>query len=101
MIEVNSWESKANNLSEAVSSKTKFIEVNEQRFAYHSISTGLPIIMLNRFRGTLDTWDPAFLEGLAATFNVITIDYSGQSLFLNCNATPLLASCGLLYIQNQ
>jgi hypothetical protein len=29
--------------------------------------------MLNRFRGNLDTWDPAFLGGLAAAFNVITM----------------------------
>ena len=79
MTEVNR-ESNMNTLSEAVNSKTKFIEVNEQRFAYRSIGTGLPIILLNRFRGTLDTWDPAFLEGLAATFNVITIDYSGIGL---------------------
>jgi pimeloyl-ACP methyl ester carboxylesterase len=28
----------------------------------------------------LDTWDPAFLDGLASTFNVITIDYSGIGL---------------------
>ncbi|MGI0001607.1 MAG: alpha/beta fold hydrolase [Nitrososphaeraceae archaeon] len=76
MTEINR-ESYAKTLSEAVNSKTKFIEVNEQRFAYRSIGTGLPIILLNRFRGTLDTWDPAFLGGLAATFNVITIDYSG------------------------
>ena len=43
-------ESNANTLSEAVNSKTNFIEVNEQRFAYRSIGTGLPIILLNRFR---------------------------------------------------
>jgi pimeloyl-ACP methyl ester carboxylesterase len=80
MTEVNSLKSKANPSSEAVDSKTKFIEVNGQRFAYRSYGTGLPIIMLNRFRGTLDTWDPAFLGGLASTFNVITIDYSGVGL---------------------
>jgi pimeloyl-ACP methyl ester carboxylesterase len=80
MTQVNSSESKANTLSEALNSKTKFIEVNGQKFAYRSIGTGLPVIMLNRFRGTLDTWDPAFLGGLAATFNVITIDYGGIGL---------------------
>src|SRR5918995_598269 len=69
-----------NTSSEALNSKTKFIEVNGQRFAYRSIGTGLPVIMLNRFRGTLDTWDPAFIAGLAETFNVISIDYSGIGL---------------------
>jgi hypothetical protein len=67
MTEVNR-ESNTNSLSEAVNSKTKFIEVNEQsllnvrqKLAYRSIGTGLPNILLNRFRGALDTWDPAFL----------------------------------------
>jgi len=78
-------------LSEAVNSKTKFIEVNEQRFAYRSIGTGLPIIMLNRFRGNLDTWDPAFLGGLAATFNVITVDYSGIGLSTGKCASDVLS----------
>ena len=91
MTEVNSSESKANTLSEALSSKTKFIEVNGQRFAYRSIGTGLPIIMLNRFRGTLDTWDPAFLGGLAGTFNVITIDYSGVGLSTGKCASDVLS----------
>ena len=84
-------ESNANVLSEAVNSKTKFIEVNEQRFAYRSIGTGLPIILLNRFRGTLDTWDPAFLGGLAATFNVITIDYSRIGLSTGKCASDVLS----------
>jgi pimeloyl-ACP methyl ester carboxylesterase len=91
MTEVNSSESKPNILSQAVNSKTKCIEVNEQRFAYRSIGTGLPIIVLNRFRGTLDTWDPSFVGGLAATFNVITIDYSGVGLSTGKCASDVLS----------
>jgi pimeloyl-ACP methyl ester carboxylesterase len=91
MTQVNSSESKANTLSEALNSKTKFIEVNGQRFAYRSIGTGLSIIMLNRFRGTLDTWDPSFLGSLAATFNVITIDYSGIGLSTGKCASDVLS----------
>jgi pimeloyl-ACP methyl ester carboxylesterase len=84
-------ESKANTLSESVNSQTKFIEVNGQRFAYRSIGTGLPIIMLNQFRGNLDTWDPAFLKGLAAAFNVITVDYSGIGLSTGKCASDVLS----------
>jgi pimeloyl-ACP methyl ester carboxylesterase len=91
MTEDNPSELKANTLSEALNSKTKFIEVNGQRFAYRSIGTGLPIIMLNRFRGTLDTWDPAFLGGLAGTFNIITIDYSGVGLSTGKCASDVLS----------
>lgn len=64
----------------AVSAKTKFAETGGRKIAYRSMGRGLPIILVNRFRGNLDTWDPAFLDGLASTFNVITIDYSGIGL---------------------
>jgi pimeloyl-ACP methyl ester carboxylesterase len=91
MTEVNSSEPKSSTLSEALNSKTKFIEVSDRKFAYRSIGTGLPIILLNRFRGTLDTWDPAFLGELAATFNVITIDYSGIGLSTGICASDVLS----------
>jgi pimeloyl-ACP methyl ester carboxylesterase len=64
----------------AVSAKTKFAETGGRKIAYRSIGSGQPIILVNRFRGNLDTWDPAFLDALASTYNVITIDYSGIGL---------------------
>ena len=64
----------------AMAAKIKFAETGGRKIAYRSIGSGLPIILVNRFRGNLDTWDPAFLDGLASTFNVITIDYSGIGL---------------------
>jgi pimeloyl-ACP methyl ester carboxylesterase len=66
--------------SEYVNTTTMFVETKGRKIAYRSIGKGLPIIMLNRFRGTLDTWDPGFLDALAKKFNVITIDYSGIGL---------------------
>ena len=35
------------------------------------------MILLNRMRGTLDTWDPLFLDQLAQSNRVITVDYPG------------------------
>jgi pimeloyl-ACP methyl ester carboxylesterase len=64
----------------AVSAKTKFAETGGRKIAYRSIGSGQPIILVNRFRGNLDTWDPAFLDALASTYNVITVDYSGIGL---------------------
>jgi pimeloyl-ACP methyl ester carboxylesterase len=64
----------------AVNAKTKFVETGGKKIAYRSIGSGQPIILVNRFRGNLDSWDPAFLDALASTFNVITIDYSGIGL---------------------
>jgi len=69
----------------AVNTKMKFIETSDRKIAYRSIGKGLPIIMVNRFRGNLDTWDPAFLDALASRFNVITMDYSGIGLSIGCH----------------
>jgi pimeloyl-ACP methyl ester carboxylesterase len=64
----------------ATNAKTRFIEANGRKLAYRSIGSGAPIILCNRFKGTLDTWDPAFLDALAIDFRVITFDYSGLGL---------------------
>lgn len=85
MSKVNFWE------SEAVNAKTKFVETGNRKIAYRSIGKGAPIIMVSRFRGTLDTWDPAFLDALASKFNVITIDYSGIGLSTGACATDILS----------
>jgi pimeloyl-ACP methyl ester carboxylesterase len=61
----------------AIQSKTQFVEVEGRKLAYRSIGKGSPIIFVNRFRGTLDTWDPLFLDKMAENFNVITFDYTG------------------------
>jgi len=61
----------------ALNSKTKFAETKGKKLAYRSIGKGQPIILVNRFRGTLDTWDPLFLDKLAENFTVITFDYTG------------------------
>ncbi|HET6865694.1 MAG TPA: alpha/beta hydrolase [Solirubrobacteraceae bacterium] len=38
---------------------------------------GLPLVMLQHFRGNLDNWDPALTDALAAEREVILIDYPG------------------------
>lgn len=77
--------------SNAVNAKTNFVQIGDRKIAYRSIGKGLPIIMINRFRGTLDTWDPAFLDALASGFNVITIDYSGTGLSTGACAADILS----------
>jgi pimeloyl-ACP methyl ester carboxylesterase len=62
---------------DAVNSKTQFAETKGKKLAYRSIGIGETIILVNRFRGTLDTWDPLFLDKLAENYNVVTFDYSG------------------------
>lgn len=56
---------------------TQFIEVANGRVAYRSLGTGPDLILCTRFRGTIDSWDPAFVDALAKRFHVITFDYRG------------------------
>jgi pimeloyl-ACP methyl ester carboxylesterase len=56
---------------------TSFVTVNGDRIAYRKMGSGSPLLLTNRLRGTLDTWDPLFLEALAVDHTVITFDYPG------------------------
>lgn len=56
---------------------TRFVTVAGNRIAYRSIGQGTPMLLLTRMRGTLDTWDPLFLDELANSNRVITVDYPG------------------------
>ncbi len=38
---------------------------------------GVPLVLLNSFRGTIDWWDPEFLDYLAADHDVIVFDNVG------------------------
>lgn len=57
--------------------KTSFADLGDRKIAYRSYGKGTPIIFVNRFRGTLDTWDPLFIKHMSKRFNVITFDYTG------------------------
>jgi pimeloyl-ACP methyl ester carboxylesterase len=62
----------------AVAAPTRFVETGGRRLAYRSIGSGTPIVLATRFRGTMDYWDPAFLDALVDNdFQVVTFDYSG------------------------
>lgn len=41
---------------------------------------GIPLVLLQRFRGTMDDWDPAFIEAIAADRRVIWFDSTGIGL---------------------
>lgn len=61
----------------AVTTETQYANIDNKKIAFRKIGNGTPIILANRFRGTLDTWDPLFLDLLAEKNTVITFDYSG------------------------
>ncbi|WP_081169404.1 alpha/beta fold hydrolase [Niastella populi] len=61
----------------ATNARTQFAGINGKKIAYRSIGKGYPMILCQRFRGTLDDWDPLFLDELARNYNVIIFDYTG------------------------
>lgn len=61
----------------AVSAPTSYVQVGPDLIGWRSIGRGPPILLLTRMRGTLDTWDPLFLDELARANRVITVDYPG------------------------
>ncbi|HEX2009580.1 MAG TPA: alpha/beta hydrolase [Roseateles sp.] len=65
-------------LPSAIDTPNQYVESHGRRLAYRSLGSGKPIVLCTRFRGTMDVWDPAFLDALArAGLRVITFDYSG------------------------
>jgi pimeloyl-ACP methyl ester carboxylesterase len=67
-------------LPSSIAAPTEYATISGKKIAYRSIGHGDPIILCNRFRGVLDSWDPAFLDELAKEFRVIIFDYSGIGL---------------------
>jgi pimeloyl-ACP methyl ester carboxylesterase len=59
--------------------QTQIVEANGIRFAYRRFgkAQGVPIVLNQHFRGSLDYWDPAVTDGLAQTRQVILFDNAG------------------------
>ncbi|MTH78377.1 alpha/beta fold hydrolase [Paracoccus aestuariivivens] len=64
-------------LESARTTATRFVQSKGRTLAYREIGAGPPLILCVRFRGILDSWDPAFLDALTQDFRVITFDYTG------------------------
>jgi len=58
---------------------TSFITVKSTKFAYRAFgkNSGVPIVFLQHFTGTLDNWDPALTNALAQRHPVILFDNKG------------------------
>jgi len=56
------------------------VEANGIKFSYRSFGkkTGTPIVFLQHFTGTMDYWDPAVVDGLAKTHQVIVFNNTGM-----------------------
>lgn len=62
--------------------ETSYIEAGGIRFAYRTFGkpSDVPLVFCQRFRGTMDDWDPAFVNALAKERTVILFDSAGVGL---------------------
>ncbi|QEM08413.1 alpha/beta hydrolase [Mucilaginibacter rubeus] len=74
-IQAQKASNKDSNLAEKA--QTQYATIVDHQVAYRKFGKGTPVIIANRFRGTLDTWDPLFLDQVAKENTVIIYDYSG------------------------
>src|SRR5262249_11551789 len=52
--------------------------VGDFAVAYRVAGAGEPLVLIMGFGGTMDAWDPALLDALAANYQVITFDNRGM-----------------------
>jgi pimeloyl-ACP methyl ester carboxylesterase len=66
----------------AVTAPTRFVETERETYAYRRFGrgTGLPLLCLQHFTGTLDNWDPAVIDALGAGREIILFDNAGVGL---------------------
>lgn len=78
----------------ADAAETLFIDAPTARFAYRRLGPagGTPLVMAMRLRGTIDHWDPAFLDELSAQREVIVFDNRGINL---STGTPAATIAGM------
>ena len=62
-----------------VTARTQFVHTGEQGYAYRRFGAGagLPLLFLQHFTGTLDTWDPAVTDPLSRGREVILFENAG------------------------
>src|SRR5258708_33882308 len=62
--------------------KTEYVEAAGVRYAYRRFGKPgtAPLVFCHRFRGTMDDWDPAVINGFARVREVILFDNAGVGL---------------------
>ncbi|MER6125988.1 alpha/beta hydrolase [Streptomyces sp. NPDC001795] len=65
--------------SSLLTAENQHVEVNGAQIAYREIGSaaGVPLVLLSRFRASIDDWDPQVIDRLAAERRVIVFDNTG------------------------
>ena len=63
----------------AITAPTQFLETQKEKYAYRRFGkkSKYPLLCLQHFTGTLDNWDPAVTDPLAADHDIILFDNAG------------------------
>jgi pimeloyl-ACP methyl ester carboxylesterase len=63
----------------SITAPTQFLRAGSEKYAYRRFGSGskLPLLCLQHFTGTLDNWDPAVTDPLAAEREVILFENAG------------------------
>jgi pimeloyl-ACP methyl ester carboxylesterase len=66
-------------MSLTTNARTQLLKTNNETYAYRRFGSGpgRPLLFLQHFTGTLDNWDPALVDALAAGREVILFDNAG------------------------
>jgi pimeloyl-ACP methyl ester carboxylesterase len=68
----------AANAATAVDAPTKVVKIGKQKVGYRSFGSGRPLVMVMGLGGTMGSWDPTFLDELAAGgHRVVLLDNEG------------------------
>ena len=68
----------AANAATAVTAPTKVVKVGKQKVGYRTFGTGRPLVMIMGLGGTMGSWDPTFLDALAAGgHRIVLLDNEG------------------------
>src|SRR6185437_2794469 len=87
-----------------VSAPNQFVEAaNGVKYAYrrYGKSGGVPLVLLQHFRGNLDNWDPALMDTLATEREVIAFDNTGVALSsgVTPNSVTQMARDAIVFIE--
>ena len=77
---INSFRQLTNYMKASITTApTKFIKVGDVQFTYRrfGLQGGIPLLFLQHFTGTMDTWDPLVADGIAEQHDVIVFNNRG------------------------
>ena len=76
----------------SVDAPTRFHDLDGERIAYRTVGRGEPLVLLHRFRASMDDWDPALIDALARHRQVVLFDSVGVGESSGSTATSVEAA---------